>query len=314
MKRFLASFALWLILVAPCFAACGFGSSIGGGQCRGFLTTTGTNTWTVPSDWSNTNKIEVIGGGASGALSNHLTGNSSGGGGGAYTAVSNLTSLSANSTVDYNVGTGGANVSSISNGNGGGDTYLCSATTNCATIAGTSVIVGAKGGSAGAQGSGVQSGGAGGAASGCKPAAGATCNSGGAGGTSNGSGGTSESGGGGAAGLNGNGNNGASVNNTAGNGGSGDAGSGGSAGTGGASGGTGGNGAEWDASHGSGGGGGAASTNNGGPGGNYGGGGGGANDNGINSGAGIQGLIVITYTSSGGATVIHLLTLTGAGS
>jgi hypothetical protein len=31
---------------------CGFGSDIGGGRCRGFITDTAQTTWSVPSDWN----------------------------------------------------------------------------------------------------------------------------------------------------------------------------------------------------------------------------------------------------------------------
>ena len=46
---------------------CGFGSDIGGGVCRGFITDTNAGTWAVPSDWnSSNNTIETIGGGGGG--------------------------------------------------------------------------------------------------------------------------------------------------------------------------------------------------------------------------------------------------------
>lgn len=143
--------------------------------------------WTVPSDWnSSNNTIEVIGGGGGGRAGN--TGAGDGAGGGAYSKVTNL-SLTPGASVTYAVGTGGAAGPSET---AGGDTYLCNSTSNCASIAGTAVQVGAKGGGTGGGGSG----GAGGnAASGV----GTTKYSGGAGGGRTGGGGAGIGGGGGGA-------------------------------------------------------------------------------------------------------------------
>src|SRR3990167_5789290 len=87
---------------------CGFGSDIGGGECRGFITS-GT-TFAVPSDWnSNSNTVETIGGGGSGNnVSNGQGG--AGGGGGGYSKKTNVT---VSGTVTINVGAGGG-------GGGGG--------------------------------------------------------------------------------------------------------------------------------------------------------------------------------------------------
>jgi hypothetical protein len=66
--------------------ACDFGSAVGGGSCRGYLTS-GT-TWTVPSDWNTaSNTIEVIGGGGGGQTGGTV---SVGGGGGAYAESTNV--------------------------------------------------------------------------------------------------------------------------------------------------------------------------------------------------------------------------------
>src|SRR3989344_5391829 len=46
-----------------------------------FLTGTASTTWTVPSDWSDFNMVEVIGGGGGGRTG---TNGAAGGGGGAY--------------------------------------------------------------------------------------------------------------------------------------------------------------------------------------------------------------------------------------
>lgn len=289
--------------------------------------TSGTS-WIVPSDWnSSDNTIEVIGGGANGvAGSTGGTGTTggmpsgsggsggAGGGGGAYSKSTNVT-LSPGVSVTYAVG----GVSS--------DSYLCSSTSNCASISGTAVIVGAKGasgtsGGAAASGVGGTKYNGGNGASGSSGSATGNCN-GGAGGAGGG--------GGGAAGLHGAGSNGSGS-----SGGTGDAGNT-AAGA---------NGTQWSASYGSGGGAAGGTTggtggsgdctsykNNGssgaagsaggtygagGSGGKGGGGGsagytvtiscdkwgctydyiaGGSGGTGGSSGAGRQGLIVITYTA-----------------
>ena len=173
--------------------------------------------WIVPLDWTNgNNTIEVIAGGGGGSA---VAGGRGAGGGGAYSKSANVT-LTVGSTVAFAVGTGGPA------GNAGGDTYFCNSSSNCASISGTAVVVGAKGGSgatntAGAAGggsaggvgmvrfsggaggsntvpTGCQGGGAGGGAAGPN---GAGAN-GGSGGTCSGAGGGG--GGGGTAGASGN--------------------------------------------------------------------------------------------------------------
>lgn len=334
----------------------------GGG---GTIFLTSGTTWQVPSDWdSSNNTIEVIGGGGGGDTPSDTV-YSAGGGGGAYSKITNAT-LTPGATVAIAVGAGGSGGTTPT---AGGDTYLCNSPSNCATIGGSAVIVGAKGGGA-PTGSGFPTGGAGGAAA---SGVGTVKNSGGAGGTSSlgnpGSGGGgaggprgaggagaddanttgSGGGGGGGAGGGGSGTNGAAGtaaanslggaggaggNNAAGagSGGAGSAGGGtGSAGTAGGgggggggkstasagAGGAGGAGTDWDATHGAGGGGGGGggtqdgTTNGsatGGAGGLYGGGGGGGGGtsagNGTNGagGNGAQGIIVITYTATGGGS------------
>jgi len=279
--------------------------------------TSGTS-WSVPTDWnSSNNTIEVIGGGG-GGNSNAAT-SRGGGGGGAYSKASNV-SLTPGATITYAVGAAGtAN-------NSGGDSYLCNSTSNCATIAGSAVVAGAKGGNGGATFTG------GAAGSGV----GSVKYSGGNGGTNSSDAGA---GGGGAAGPSGNGGNGGNAGTTGGGGGgganggsAGSAGSGSSGGAGGSNvlgygkgiagspgttgregagggggnngldGGDGGRGSLWDSTRGPGGGGGAAGHdyNSAFPsGGLYGGGGAGkGNDNNGSGGAGGQGIIVITYTPS----------------
>lgn len=279
-----------------------------------FLTDTAATTWTVPANWtSDRNTIEVIGGGAMGTTF------SNGGGGGAYSKITNQ-SLTPGTNIGIKVGDGGTG------GGDGGDTWLCNSTSNCATIGGSAVIIGAKGGSSGGSGgaaaSGVGStkysggdggsdGGAGGCAGGGGGAAGPNGN-GANGGAGNGvtSAGGGGGGGGGSAGVSGPGgsNGGAGGNNYLGTGGgaggtftnpgtSGTAGGGGgAAGYAGGSGGTGGTGQEWDSTHGSGGGGGGTPQSSGGAGagGLYGGGGTGGGYQ-CSGAAGAQGIIVITY-------------------
>lgn len=155
-----------------------------------FLTNSALSTWTVPDNWnSSNNSIETIGsGGAGGAGSG--SGAAGGGGGGAYSKVTNV-SLTPGATVAYNVGTS----SLLGTGT---DTYFCNFTSNCASIAGSAVVVGAKAGANGTTGAG----GAGGASA---SGIGSTKYSGGNGGTPSSLAG---SGGGGAAGKNGAGQNG----------------------------------------------------------------------------------------------------------
>ena len=93
---------------------CGFGTDINGSECRGYITVTGSGTWTVPSDWSNTNKIETIGGGG-GAGTSAVDG-TGGGGGGAYSYVQNISGLTG--SISYSVGAGG------SPGSSGGNTWF----------------------------------------------------------------------------------------------------------------------------------------------------------------------------------------------
>jgi hypothetical protein len=281
-----------------------------------FLTASpGSNqTFNIPKNWNSTqvgpagfaNKIETVAGGGSGgaiSVSDPVGGTIVGGGGGAYSAITNLV-LVPGSTLTYQIGVGGAAITAAfettGTGNPGGDSWF-----NATTLAASSV--GAKGGAGGhAAVSTLTAGSAGGAAA---SGIGSTKHSGGASGSATTSGDpVSASGGGGAGGPNGDGN--ASANagiSGATAGGSADAGSGGAGGAGNTagSGTAGSSGTEFDGSHGCGGGGGAGvsqsgATVNGGNGGLYGGGGGGqgaGTAGGIGtalSGAGAQGLIVVT--------------------
>src|ERR1017187_7832165 len=88
-------FLFCLLFPIQAFAACGFGS-LGSGKCVGGLVTTSgsSQTWNVPSDWTNTNTVEAIGGGAGGAYGDV----DGGGGGGAYTKATNVTGLTPGGT------------------------------------------------------------------------------------------------------------------------------------------------------------------------------------------------------------------------
>src|ERR1051325_4613689 len=79
---------------------CGFGSA-SGTECSGNITQTASTTFTLPSDWSDTNRIEVIGAGGSGVNGNSVsTAGGPGGGGGAYSKVTKLDGLTPGSSVN----------------------------------------------------------------------------------------------------------------------------------------------------------------------------------------------------------------------
>jgi hypothetical protein len=265
--------------------------------------TSGTS-WTVPSDWnSGSNTIECIGGGQAGSTSG------TGGTGGAYSKVSNFSAAVGNN-LTIQIGAGG-----VSSGANGGDTWFNltstvlapgggSATTQVGTTQNTGGGGGASNGAGGGGGGAAGPNGNGGAggSSGFYGGGGGGGNGGGANGsTANGLGGPGGEGGNNLSGSAG----GAGGNNASGSPGTNGGGGGGAGYSAGTTGGAGGNGTDWTASYGSGGGGGGANLNgasalvNGGTGGLYGAGGSGGNP----VGAGAQGIIVITYTPTSGATV-----------
>lgn len=283
-----------------------------------FLTSpTGSNqTFTSPSDWdNNSNSIEPVGGGASGAviMGSAGTGTASGGGAGAYSKITSFNfATPGTTTAIYQIGIGGASVARSSStgntaGNAGGSSWF-NASSDPGNGADNSKCS-AAGGGPGTGGTITQNGGPGGATT---ASWGTTKFAGGNGG--NGSQSSTSTGAGAAAGPDGAGNNGVTpgAGFTATAGATSDAGSdaGGTAGaastTNGVPAGNGGNGTKFDAGHGLGGGGGAGRTGvaggaaTGGTGGNYGGAGGGANVTAttgtVTSGAGGQGMIVVTYT------------------
>ena len=258
---------------------CGFGSDIGGNQCRGYITS-GT-TWNVPSDWnSSNNSIEAIGAGGNGANGVANTSSGGGGGGGEY-RESTAVSLTQSSTVDINIPSGGdgssANGTWVKNGAGGGGT----------------IVVEAKNGS---NGSGTTAGSAG------TGGTGAAANyNGGTGGVGRAATARPGGGGGGSAGPTGIGKDGGAGANATGRGGGGGGGSNGGTSSAGASassstGGAGGNGTD-----GSGSGGGASSNQSGSSGTSGGGGGGPGNTTGSNSTTGGSGGCDTAWDSSYGA-------------
>ncbi len=196
-----------LTLSFPGFAyatTCGAGSNItftdiGGGRCRGFITTTGATTWTVPSDWNSANnKIEAIGGGGGGAGSaNDGSKSLGGGGGGEYRVLNNTATLTARGNVTVSVGIGGPGGVAGNPGHAGtdgGNTWVCSSTSGCTAYNDTSFILGAVGGGGGIFGGTTR-------AAGGTGGVGGSGNNGGAGGaTPNSSGSGLAAGGGGAGG------------------------------------------------------------------------------------------------------------------
>jgi hypothetical protein len=276
---------------------------------RIFITATGAGTFTIPSDWTSTNSIEVIGGGAGGGTGAGAA--RGGGGGGQYRIASNVGGLSG--TIDLSVGTGGGAQTA------GGNTWWNGTTFGGATLSAqggqtTTTATAGVGGSTGTGGSGSNGGAAG---------AGGNALTGGGGGGASGPGGVGGTGGKGddttaGADFGGGGGSGAgtSTGGGAGTQGSTSAGVGGTNANGGGSGGNGGSGAGvtptaatsmWTSTHlpdtttpsvvsistGGGGGGGGSASGAGGNGSNYGAGGGGAGNG--TGGSGTQGVIIITY-------------------
>lgn len=266
-----------------------------------YTSPTGSNqTWTAPSDWNTgSNSIEGIGGGGSGGVRfGSVNIGCTGGGGGAYSKIINFSLTSA----VYQISSGGAGVTISSSGGSVGTS--ATATWFNSTVdpgVGTdNTKMSAAGGGAGQEGVSAPSvaGGTGGSSA---DSWGSTKFSGGSGGaiTIDTGGDNLMTGGGGAAGTTANGGNGVGISSGGTRSSSGGAGGAASGGTAGASGGgTGGNGSVWQANFGAGGGGGGRNNGTpGGSGGNYGGGGGASSGGGstTTSGAGIQGIIVITY-------------------
>lgn len=274
--------------------------------------------WTVPSDWNNSNNtIEVIGGGGGGgggSCAGLYTWGGGGGGGGAYSKISNL-SLTPNSTVNWQVGAqgvgGGINqqgaCSNGFNGTAGGNTWFNGASYGAASVAAAGGAQGLEPADIGGYFSGTYGGG--GAGGNAASGIGTVRYSGGYGGSTFLTGGHQAGGGGGAAGPNGNGSYAQDAQGYGGASGYGGAGDAGAGGYGGGINANGGHGQEWGTNLGSGGGGGGGQGWYGGAGGVYGSGGGGGGANGgagaaYPAGNGQQGLIMITYVSTTGSSTV----------
>ena len=125
---------------------------------KAYLLTTGTS-WTVPSDWNNSNNtIHMIGaggGGANSALSGNNRAAGGGGGGGGYTVLNNQ-SLTPSASVPYTIGTSAANTA------GGNTTFN---TTNIAGGGSRGTATTTPSSSGGVGGTGTYAGGTGGAGS-----------------------------------------------------------------------------------------------------------------------------------------------------
>jgi len=88
-----------------------------------FLTTTGSNTYSVPSDWNSANNtVETVGAGAGGGGGSGSNGGGGGAGGG-YSKATNV-SLTGGGSASYTVGVKGTGGSVSGNGTAGGDTFL----------------------------------------------------------------------------------------------------------------------------------------------------------------------------------------------
>ena len=114
----------------------------------------GSGTWTIPSDGTFV-LIRAWGGGGSGGRGGSSFSAGAGGGGGAYAERSCLLSAlgNAGSTISYSVGAGGAAVSSAGNGNTGGNTTFGS---------GSNILTAYGGGAGGGNSSTTTNGGGGG--------------------------------------------------------------------------------------------------------------------------------------------------------
>ena len=298
--------------------------------------TSGSGTWTVPSDWNDSNNsIHLIGGGGGGAGSIAegsgalRKAGGGGGGGGGYTRLDNQT-LTIGASINYQAGTAGGGGGSTANGTAGGTTsWNAGASTAGGGSGGQVSFTPSSTGGTGGTGS-TYNGGNGGAGS---TGTGSLAMGGGGGGGAGGPNGAGANGGdgfgsatnanaaGGGGGGNGGGSNGGNgTSNTGGAGGNNSASAGGGgSNTGGAVGGGGGGGTNNSSGltlsggngidiFGIGGGGGSGGGNSQSPtiiGGFYGGGGGGAGSftsAGRSGGAGRQGAIIITYVPAGAVT------------
>jgi hypothetical protein len=129
-KRLLTTFLILALVFGADFSlptpalavSCGFGTDIGGGQCRGYITS-GT-TWTVPADWNSANNtIEAIGGGGGGSYGDASWAGGAGGGG-AYSKATNIAYTPGHSIAVQVGGAGAAGTSGPHHGGAGTPTFL----------------------------------------------------------------------------------------------------------------------------------------------------------------------------------------------
>lgn len=153
-----------------------------------FLTTTGASTWSVPSDWTSTNKIECYAAGGGGPGSTTFGGGTApgGAGGGVYTSISNISAatlggIGANINIGVGTGgtggTGGLTTLAAGVGTAGGNTWFNATSLANAIANGNTLSCGSQGG----QVSTTVAGGLGGAAA---SSVGVVAHNGGAGGAS----------------------------------------------------------------------------------------------------------------------------------
>lgn len=302
--RWLARLLIALTLVA--------GLALSPAQATQIFVISGTSQ-TSPADWNNANNLdEAWGGGGSGGALRGSVNVSAGGGGAEYRASANFSVATPGTTAfNYTIGPGGVAVTQSVNGTTAGNagtqtTFNTSTVIAKPGLGGGSGVATQNGGAGGTGGTGTSASAAGGR--GGNAASAATATGGGAAGSAAGVGGNGVDTSGSSQGTNGGA--GANAGATAGSG---------VSGTTAQTGGVGGDGTSNSTHSGGGGGGGALNTASGtatgGTGGHYGGGGGGATAEGAAnavSGAGMQGLIVLTYTPAAGTS--SYLPLLGVGS
>lgn len=125
------------LVASSSWAAC----TTSGSNPKYIYCSAGTTSLSVPSDYNSTNNTwEAYGPGGSGAIASPSAAGGGGCGGG-FSSKSNIT-LTPSTTVTIRVGSGGS---------ASEDTYLCDSTSNCTSIAGSAVKVGAKRGGNGIQ-------------------------------------------------------------------------------------------------------------------------------------------------------------------
>jgi hypothetical protein len=150
MKKYFISSFLSLFVIAAAWANMP-GTRIPIAGCGGTSTVylaPGTTTWFVDPCFNvSNNSVITVGAGAGGGGGITSTSGGTGGAGGAYSASTNVT-LPAGTTVTVNVpNTTAGRAAGTTTPVTGGDTYICNTlVTNCASLAGSAVVVGAQGG------------------------------------------------------------------------------------------------------------------------------------------------------------------------